>query len=114
MPRKKKPKPQWMLTPRTCPYCSQPFLPKQVKQIYCRPSHGEMACRRRKVERGDVLNPCKFNIWEPGNEVTLSPAPGHRRCILPEGHPGNHLVSFPPRYQVPETAPVRYNFGIRK
>jgi len=71
-----------MLTPRTCPYCNKPYLPRQIKQIYCRPGHKEMACRRRRAASGDirVVKFCPFYlVWD-------------HRCTREIGHRGDHVI----------------------
>lgn len=77
---------------RTCPYCHKPFLPRHIKQIYCRPTHKEMACRRRKEERGDIriVKVCPFSMtaFHLGE-------PSFLRCYLEVGHQGDHLIRVP-------------------
>jgi hypothetical protein len=34
--------------PRVCPYCNEQFKPKNVKQVYCRPSHRAMNFKRER------------------------------------------------------------------
>lgn len=84
----RKPKPAWMLQERTCPWCRKSFLPRQIKQIYCRQSHRVMHSNKKKADRGDirVVKVCPF-VLQTGPIVCTS-----HRCTLEAGHTGDHLI----------------------